>query len=169
MSDDEAGGPTGGDQPQPGEYEDDSLFDRVVPENLKRRIEAGVESVLKDRRVKHLVEELKLPRELINHAKAQMDETKRAAVEIIARETREFLEQTNLADELAKLLTQVSLQVEVRFIPNEKAIKEQHEKTPDRKGGLFARFRSSPPPPAEEKSDHSSGRTEGGEGERGSA
>jgi len=146
------------------EHDEDSLFDRVVPENLKRRIEAGVDSVLRDRRVKHFVEEFKLPRELINHAKAQMDETKRAAVEIIARETREFLEQTNIADELAKVLTQVSLQVEVRFIPNEKAIKDKPEA--GRKGGLFRRFRSSPPPPPEKEHEESEGNPPESEGEK---
>jgi hypothetical protein len=148
----------GDDEPLEGEdastvQDDDSLFDRVVPENLKRRFEAGVDSVLRDRRVKHLVDEFKLPRELINHAKAQMDETKRAAVEVIARETREFLEQTNLADELAKLLTQVTLQVDVRFIPNDKAIKSTKDGDQDKKSGLFARFRSSPPPASEEETE----------------
>ena len=155
------------DEPRPGgeasaEPDDDSLFDRVVPENLKRRIEAGVESVLRDQRVKSFVGEFKLPRELINHAKAQMDETKRAAVEVIARETREFLEQTNLADELAKLLTQVTLQVDVRFIPNDRAIKSDEA---DKKGGLFARFRSSPPPKPEQETASDGEETEGAEEE----
>lgn len=148
MNDGETEDPQQSAEPPHGDHEDDSLFDRVVPENLKRRIEAGVENVLKDRRVKHFVEEFKLPRELITHAKAQMDDTKRAAVEIIARETREFLEQTNLADELAKLLTQVSLQVEVRFIPNRRATKDKQGSGTERKG-IFTRFRSSPPPQPE--------------------
>jgi hypothetical protein len=125
---------------------DDSLFDRVVPENLKRRIEAGVESVLKDERVKHFVQDFKLPKEVVAHARNQIDETKRAAVEVIARETRAFLEQTNLADELAKLLTQVTLQVDIRFIPNDKAVKSDKAGS---RPGIFTRFRSSPPPSPE--------------------
>lgn len=100
--------------------EDPSLFDRVVPEAFKRRLEAGVENVLRDGRLKSALGDLKLPREIANQIFSQLEETKHAAVAAVARETRQFLERTNLADELAKLLTQVSFEIrtEVRFVPN---------------------------------------------------
>ncbi|MBP9087857.1 MAG: hypothetical protein KBG15_17180, partial [Kofleriaceae bacterium] len=46
--------------------------------------------------------------------------TKDKVLEVIARETREFLEHINLGDEIAKLLTTLSFEIktEVRFIPN---------------------------------------------------
>jgi hypothetical protein len=92
-----------------------------------RRFGTGVETILGEGRIRNLLAELKLPREIVNHILAQVDETKQAAIKAIARETREFLEHTNLADELARLLTQVSLQVELRFVPNEKAMRKARE------------------------------------------
>jgi hypothetical protein len=116
--------------------EDPSLYERVVPEGFKRRIEAGVENVLKDGRLKSLVGELKLPREIVNHILGQVDETKHAALAVVARETRQFLEKTNLSEELAKLLTQVSFEIntQVRFVPSDKA-----------KGGLLPKVKLSGP------------------------
>jgi hypothetical protein len=96
----------------------------------KKRIETGVESLLADGRLKGMIPEMRLPREIVNHILGQVDETKQAAIKAIARETREFLEHTNLADELARLLTQVSLQVELRFVPNEKATAKKRGKVP---------------------------------------
>ncbi len=93
----------------------------------KKRIETGVESLIGEGRLKGIIPEMRLPREIVNHILGQVDETKQAAIKVVARETREFLERTNLADELAKLLTQVSLQVELRFVPNEKAIRKARD------------------------------------------
>jgi len=85
----------------------------------KRRIETGVESLIGDGRMKSLLAEMKLPREIVNHILGQVDETKHAAIKAIARETREFLERTNIADELAGLLTQVTLRIDLKFVRNE--------------------------------------------------
>ncbi|MCK9462242.1 MAG: hypothetical protein M0R80_21660 [Proteobacteria bacterium] len=73
-------------------------------------------------RLKSLMGDLKLPREIANHILSQIDETKHAALAVIAKEMRIFLEKTNLSDELARLLTQLSFEIktEVRFVPNEK-------------------------------------------------
>jgi transcription antitermination factor NusA-like protein len=73
-------------------------------------------------RLRALMGELKLPKEIANHILAQIDETKHAALAVIARETRLFLEKTNISEELAKLLTQVTFEIktEVRFVPNDK-------------------------------------------------
>ena len=103
------------------EHDDESLLDRMMPEGFKRRIEAGVESVLKDGRLKSLMSEFKLPKEIVAHIMSQVDDTKQAAVAVIARETRLFLEKTNLSEELVRMLSKISLEVktQVRFVPNE--------------------------------------------------
>jgi len=104
---------------------DGSIFEKVMPDSVKRRIEAGMETMLKDKRLKNFVGELKLPKEIVNHILHQVDETKQSAVGIIGKEMRLFLEKTNLSEELAKLLTQISFQIktEVKFVPNNDAIK----------------------------------------------
>ena len=97
--------------------DDHSLFERVVPDGIKRKIGAGMESMLKEGRLKNL----KLPRELVQYIMSQVDETKQAALAAIAKEMRIFLEQTDIAEELTRVLSKVSLEVktEVRFKPVE--------------------------------------------------
>ena len=78
-------------------YEDErefdaSIFEKVMPEGVKDRI-------------KNLVGDMKLPKEIITHILHQVEETKQSALGIVAKETRLFLEKTNLGDELARLLT----------------------------------------------------------------
>jgi hypothetical protein len=104
---------------------DETLLDGIkgVPDGIKR----GVESLLGDSRVRNIVSEIKLPREIVTHIVSGIDETKQAAVGVVAKEVREFLEHTNLADEVAKLLTQISFEVstQVRFIPSDKVYKRK--------------------------------------------
>ena len=106
-------------------------------------------------RLKALMGELKLPKEIANHILSQIDETKHAALAVIARETRLFLEKTNLSDELAKLLTQVSFEIktEVRFIPNDKA-----------KGGLVPKVKISGPKLRAEGRDEGNAQLHGNDG-----
>jgi MoxR-like ATPase len=99
----------------------------VVPEGFKRKLEASIEAMLrKDGKLKNFVGEMRLPKEMVNYMMAQVDETKQAAIAVVAREARAFLERTNLSEELAKVLTQVSVEINtrVRFVPNDKAVKE---------------------------------------------
>ncbi len=107
--------------------EEESIFDRVMPDKLKR----GIETFLREGRVKTIVGDFKLPKEIISHTLSQIDETKDAALGVISREVREFLENTNLSDELAKLLTQITFEVktEVRFKPSDS--KKKHNKKKD--------------------------------------
>ena len=88
--------------------QEDSIFEKV----LKKDTIAG--------RVKQVVNDLKMPKEALNYIFKQVDETKHAAVQIIAREVRELLEKTDLAEEAAKVLTSVSFEVttNIRFVPN---------------------------------------------------
>jgi regulator of replication initiation timing len=103
--------------------DDTSIFDRVMPDGVKR----GLESLLREGRLKNLFNDIKIPREIAVHIMSQVDDTKKAAVQVISREIRQFLENTNLADELARLLTQISFQVktEISFVPKEKTISKK--------------------------------------------
>jgi hypothetical protein len=121
----------------------ESIFEKVVPEGIKR----GLEHLIRDGRVKNLVGELKLPKDLANQMLSQVDETKQAAVKVVAKEVRTFLENTSLADELAKLLTQISFEIStnVRFVPSDKAIKRKG-KEKSRKGSVPPDNPASDPP-----------------------
>lgn len=68
---------------------------------------------------------VKLPREVINFILQQVDTTKREFLRIASNEVRLFLESADLGGELAKILTTLSFEVrmEVRFIPNDQALK----------------------------------------------
>lgn len=67
----------------------------------------------------------KLPREVVNFILAQVDTTKREFLRIASNEVRVFLESVDLGGEVAKILTSLSFEVrmEVRFIPNDQALK----------------------------------------------
>ena len=67
-----------------------------------------------------MLQEMKLPKEIVSHILAGVDETKHAAVAIVAKEVRQFLEQTDLADEIDKVMSQLSLEVSIKFVPTEK-------------------------------------------------
>src|SRR5690554_4702695 len=67
----------------------------------------------------------KLPREVVNFILSQVDTTKREFLRIASSEVRVFLERVDLGGEVAKILTTLSFEVrmEVRFIPNDQALK----------------------------------------------
>ncbi len=94
----------------------------VIPELIKRAVELGVEKAQEaPEAVKQLVADLKVPREVAGYIFSQIDETKNGLLRVVARETRDFLEHTNLAGELEKVLTAVQFEVNttIRFRPND--------------------------------------------------
>jgi hypothetical protein len=94
----------------------------AIPELIKRAVELGVEKAQEaPDAVKQLVGDLKLPKELAGYIFSQVDETKNGIFRIFAKEVRDFLEHTNLAGELQKVLTTVQFEVNttIRFRPNE--------------------------------------------------
>ena len=98
------------------------LAERLLPELIKRFIEVGVGKLAEGPKdLKHFVSEMRLPREAGNYLLAQIDETKNGLYRVVAREIRDFLEHTNLADEIARVLTKMSFEIrtEIRFVPNE--------------------------------------------------
>lgn len=130
--------------------EEASFFHKVRSDVFRRK----VEGVLKDGVIKNLVSELKLPREIVNHIMSQIDDTKQATLKLVGKEVRQFFENTNLSEEMANLLSQLSFEVstKVRFVKNDppetkpkkiklskktkvKIAKEEQEEKPDASGG----------------------------------
>ena len=109
------------------------LFEWALPEGIKKRIEAGLDSLTRGDRGKfrEMFGELKMPREFYNFMLSQVDETKGAILKMVGKEFREFLERTNLAEEFSKILTKLSFEVrtEVRFRPNDETVPRPEIKT----------------------------------------
>lgn len=97
-------------------------LERILPELIKRVVELGAGKIAEGpESVRHFVSELKLPKEVLALLLTQIDETKNGLYRAVAKELRDFLEQTNMAEELTKVLTTLSFEIktEVRFIPND--------------------------------------------------
>jgi hypothetical protein len=96
-----------------------------VPDLVKRTFYAGLGAVFTtEEGIRKLAQDFSLPKDvaayLINSAQSTKDELFR----IVAKEMREFLENLNLGNEIAKILTTLSFEIktEIRFIPNDEAI-----------------------------------------------
>ncbi len=98
------------------------ILERIVPEIIKRIVEAGYEKLTEGpENVRRAVGDLKLPKEAIGVIFSQLEETKNGLYRAVAREVRDFLENTNISEELTRALTTLSFEIktEVRFIPND--------------------------------------------------
>lgn len=113
-------------------------LDGVIPDILKRAVELGVEKATEaPDTIKSLVTDLKLPKEVASLLLTQMEETKNGLFRVVAKEMRDFLEHTNIASEMQKMLTSLQFEITttIRFSPN---------------GGSAA---PSTPPPSEPSAD----------------
>jgi hypothetical protein len=102
--------------------------EKLMPEILRRGVESGMDTFLRsDRGVRKAISDMKLRRELTNYFFHQVDETKNAALRVIAREVREFLENTDLDEALRSVLTSLAFEIrtEVRFVPVDGTVKPQ--------------------------------------------
>ncbi len=88
---------------------------------VEKGLEAGLETISKTDRAIRGVVGGELPRELAGYVFQQVDETKNTLVRVVAKEVRDFLEATDLADVLQRALTSLSFEVrmQVRFVPND--------------------------------------------------
>lgn len=111
----------------------------VIPELLKRAVEIGVEKATEaPESLKQRVSDIKLPKEAVAYILSQVDETKNGMFRVFAKEVRDFLEHTNIAGELQKLLTTVQFEVNttIRFTPNDAPAKsDDDESESDDEGG----------------------------------
>lgn len=107
----------------------------VIPEIVRRAVELGVEKTLEaPDNVKQFVGDLKLPKEIAHYLLQQIDETKNGLFRVVAKEMRDFLEHTNFAGEMQKLLTTVQFEVNttIRFTPNDGRSNKKKKSARDR-------------------------------------
>ncbi len=99
-----------------------SRLESVMPEIIKRAIELGVEKARESpENFRQFVHDLKVPKDVAHAILQQIDETKNGLFRVVAKEIRDFLEHTNFAGEVQKLLTTVQFEVNttIRFTPND--------------------------------------------------
>src|SRR5678816_4820107 len=96
-----------------------SRLESLVPELVKKTFAAGMGAVFSTEEGIRKIAREGLP-EVAGYLASSADGAKDKVFEIIARETREFLANLNLTEEIAKLLTTLSFEIktEIRFIPN---------------------------------------------------
>lgn len=112
----------GADAHQDDRNQVEGALREVVRRVLERGLVAGMETFNRtDKVIRGVVDDVKFPREIASYLFAQLDETRGHVVRVAAREIREFLQQTDLASEMQRLLTSLSFEVrtEVRFVPND--------------------------------------------------
>ncbi|MCL2824014.1 MAG: hypothetical protein FWD57_08485 [Polyangiaceae bacterium] len=96
--------------------------DRLLPEILKRVVDAGVVKLSEQpENLRHFVQELRLPKDVGSYLISQIDETKNGLYRAVASEVRGFLEHTNFAEQITNALTKLSFEVRtvIRFVPND--------------------------------------------------
>jgi hypothetical protein len=92
----------------------------VIPELFKRAVEIGFEKAQEaPESIKNFVQDHNLPKEAAAYIFSQVDETKNGVFRVVAKEMRDFLEHTNLAGEMQKMLTTLQFEVNttIRFSP----------------------------------------------------
>jgi hypothetical protein len=95
-------------------------LEHLVPELVKKTFAAGMGAVFStEEGLRKFAHTVNLP-DVAGYIASSADGAKDKVWEIIARETREFLANLNLTDEIAKILTTLSFEIktEIRFIPN---------------------------------------------------
>lgn len=133
-------------EPERSEGDKKRLFERAIPEILKRVVERAVESganrlVEGPENLRHFLHEAKLPKEVLHYLYTQIDDTKNGLYRVVAKEIRDVLEHTKFADELTAALTKLSFEIktEIRFIPNDTAkppsSKKDHDGDDEGEGG----------------------------------
>ncbi len=100
-------------------------LEALIPDLVKKSFYTGLGAVFATQeKIGEMTSDIHLPKEVANYLLNTAQNTKDEFFKIVARETREFLERVNIQEELAKLLTTLSLEVktEIRFIPNDESI-----------------------------------------------
>jgi hypothetical protein len=106
----------------PGTRDRRRRLEGVIPEIVRRAVELGVEKAQEaPDNLKQFVGDLKVPKDIAHYLLSQVDETKNGLFRVVAKEMRDFLEHTNFAGEVQKLLTTVQFEVNttIRFTPND--------------------------------------------------
>ncbi|MDQ3335051.1 MAG: hypothetical protein M4D80_07810 [Myxococcota bacterium] len=101
-------------------------LEQLVPDLVKKTFAAGMGAVFTtEEGIRRVVGGARdsLP-EVAGYLASSADGAKDKVFEIVARETREFLSNLNLTEEIAKILTTLSFEIktEIRFIPNSERV-----------------------------------------------
>ena len=96
-----------------------SRLERLVPELVKKTFAAGLGAVFQTEEGIRKIARESLP-EVAGYIASSADGAKDKVIDVIARETRDFLSSLNVGEEIAKILTTLSFEIktEIRFIPN---------------------------------------------------
>jgi hypothetical protein len=97
----------------------------LVPDLVKRTFYAGLGAVFTtEEGIRKIASEFSLPKDVVSYLVSSANSTKDELFKVVARELRQALENLNLPQEIAKLLTTLSIEIktELRFIPNDEAI-----------------------------------------------
>ena len=109
------------DRPPEDDAQGRRLFEHALPELIRRVIETGVGKIAEGpENLRSFVADHKLPKEIANYLLLQIEETKNGLHRVVASEIRSYLERSDLADELAKALGRVAIEIktEIRFVPD---------------------------------------------------
>jgi hypothetical protein len=116
--------PVGAERPHLSETDDlpetiRHRLERLVPELVKKTFTAGLGAVFSTEEGIRKIARESLP-EMAGYIASSADGAKDKVFDVVARETREFLANLNVSEEIAKILTTLSFEIktEIRFIPN---------------------------------------------------
>jgi len=96
----------------------------VVTDLIKKALVAGVGTLfMTEEGIRSFLGDMKLPKEGVQFLVNQVAKTKQDLFNSISSELRSFLESTNLADEMRRVLTSTSVEVstKISFVANENA------------------------------------------------
>lgn len=101
-------------------------LETLIPGILRRSIISGLSAAVSEDGLRSMVSDKKdIPKDAVSFILSQADSTRKELLRIVSREIRLFLENMDFGGEIAKILTTLSFEIrtEVRFIPNEEAVK----------------------------------------------
>ncbi len=125
-------------------------LEALVPELVKKTFAAGMGAVFStEEGIRKIAREVNLP-DVVGYVANSADGAKDKVFEVVARETREFLSNLNLTEEIAKILTTLSFEIktEIRFIPNSERVIGTE---PDVKASVRVKKNDKPYPPEADK------------------
>ena len=109
----------------PQETNAEKRDDWAITDLIKKALVAGAGALfMTEEGVRSFLGDMKLPKEVVQYLVAQVSKTREDLFRVLSSELREFLESTNMADEVRRVLSSTSLEISttVRFVPNEDAL-----------------------------------------------
>jgi polyhydroxyalkanoate synthesis regulator phasin len=97
----------------------------IIPETVRKALITGLGALfMTEESLRHLVQEMRLPKEAVGYLLKHADQAKDQLLETVSKEIRAFLDSVNLAEELQKVLSSVVLEVktEIRLVPSDEGL-----------------------------------------------